>query len=281
MGDSSAPSRKHSAQPRSVSACVATATITHVSGIATTSLRVGSRHAFCSISASTSSPSRNRITISATIARSWTNPERGSISSTSRPPSPSRKPASTNAAVSDRNERLTRPEASAPPISSVPRTSVATSKSATATRVTCNKVPDEEGLRRRAHHRAGQVPRLAGRRRRLLGLSRRRRRPGRAARLRARRVRQAAALRRLRGRRRGRDQPPARRPHPRPGAVRVRPALRAAPAAGPGRRQPRHRPSGAAAPVRPAGRAGGVLGALGGGRDDRRSHRAGVRRDGL
>ena len=92
VGESSAPTRKLSVQPRSVSQCVASATITHVSGIATTSLRSGSRHAFCSISASTSSPSRNRITISATIARSCTKPERGSISSTPRPPSPSRKP---------------------------------------------------------------------------------------------------------------------------------------------------------------------------------------------
>ena len=41
------------------------------------------------------------------------------------------------------------------------------------------------------------------------------------------------APRRLRRRRRGRDQPPARRPHPRSGAVRLRAALRAAPAAGP------------------------------------------------
>ena len=45
------------------------------------------------------------------------------------------------------------------------------------------------------------------------------------------RVRQAAPLRRLRGRRRGGDHPPARRPHPRSRPVRLRAALRAAPAA--------------------------------------------------
>ena len=56
----------------------ATATSTQVIGIASTSLRSGSRHAVCSISASTSSPSRNRITISATTASSCTNPDAGS-----------------------------------------------------------------------------------------------------------------------------------------------------------------------------------------------------------
>ena len=116
-----------------------------------------------------------------------------------------------------------------PPSAARRGSAVATSKSATATRLTRGRVPQqEEGQRARADHRAGEVPRLAGRRRRLLGLSRRGRRRARAARLRPRRVRQAAPLRRLRGDRRGGDQPPARRPHPRPGAVRLRAALRAA-----------------------------------------------------
>ena len=55
----------------------ASATITAVSGIASTSLRNGRCQCDCSISPSTSSPSRNRITISATVARSETNRERG------------------------------------------------------------------------------------------------------------------------------------------------------------------------------------------------------------
>src|SRR3954469_25817426 len=104
--------------------------------MATISLRSGRRHSRCSISASTSSPSRNRITISATTARSCTNSDRGSISSTSSPPSPRRNPATTNTAVRDRNERWASPDASAPAMSSPPRIRVAASKSATATTVT-------------------------------------------------------------------------------------------------------------------------------------------------
>src|SRR3954471_17724403 len=104
--------------------------------MATISLRRGRRHSRCSISASTSSPSRNRITISATTARSCTNSDRGSISSTSSPPSPRRNPATTNTAVRDRNERWASPDASAPAMSSPPRIRVAASKSATATTVT-------------------------------------------------------------------------------------------------------------------------------------------------
>src|SRR5205823_5600261 len=80
-----------------------------------------SRHSRCSISASTSRPSRNRITISATTARSCTKPDRGSSSRTPKPPRPSRKPATTKTAVSDRNERWANPDASAPTISSPPR----------------------------------------------------------------------------------------------------------------------------------------------------------------
>ena len=58
----------------------------------------------------------------------------------------------------------------------------------------------------------------------------------RPARLRQRRVLEAAPLRRLRRRRRGRHLAPARRPLPRPRAVLLRAHLRAAPAAGAGRR---------------------------------------------
>ena len=57
------------------SRCAATATIPAVSGIAIASLRSGRCHALCSISPSTSRPSRKRITISATNARSSTNPD--------------------------------------------------------------------------------------------------------------------------------------------------------------------------------------------------------------
>ena len=82
VGESSAPSRNACVHVRSVSACAATAMIAAVIGIASTSLRSGGRHAFCSISASTSRPSRNRISTSAVSARSSTKPERGSKSST-------------------------------------------------------------------------------------------------------------------------------------------------------------------------------------------------------
>ena len=63
VGDSSAPSSNDSVQPRSVSAWVINATSRQVSGMARTSLRNGRCQAFWSISASTSSPSRNRISI--------------------------------------------------------------------------------------------------------------------------------------------------------------------------------------------------------------------------
>ena len=86
-------------------------------------------------------------------------------------------------------------------------------------------------------------------------LSRRRRWDMPAARLRQRRVRQAARGRRLRRGRRGRHLAPARRPHPRPRAVRVRADLRAATPAGARRRPPRHRRAAAARACwrRPAG----------------------------
>ena len=63
-----------------------------MSGIASTSLRSGRCHASWSISSSTWRPSRNRIRISATTARPWTNPDVGSNSSSSAPPSPEREP---------------------------------------------------------------------------------------------------------------------------------------------------------------------------------------------
>ena len=76
-----------------------------------------------------------------------------------------------------------------------------------------------------------------------------------AARLRQRRVLEAAPLRRLHRRRRGRDLAPARGPLPRPGAVLLRADLRAAPAAGAGRPLAGHRRPGAPALHAPARRA--------------------------
>src|SRR5205807_420902 len=73
-----------------------------------------------------------------------------------------------------------------------------------------------------------------------------------AARLRQRRLRQAAQLRRLhRGRRRG-PLAPARRPLPRPRPVLLRAHLRAAPAAGPGAHLAGHRRPGAPRAARAA-----------------------------
>ena len=109
VGESSAPSRKHSVQPRSVSVCVATATSTAVSGMASARLRSGRCQSRRSISSSTSSPSRNRIRISATTARPWTNSDVGSRSSTPKPACPSTNPASTKPAVSDRKLRCGEP----------------------------------------------------------------------------------------------------------------------------------------------------------------------------
>ena len=122
VGESSAPSRNASVQPRSVSALVASATSTAVSGMASTSLRAGRCQAVWSISASTSSPSRNRMTTRATTASVATKPPRGSKVRTSRPPSPSTKPATTNSAVSDTKLRRATPASRAPTISSAPNT---------------------------------------------------------------------------------------------------------------------------------------------------------------
>jgi hypothetical protein len=96
-----------------------------VIGIAITSARSGSRQARCSIvSASTSSPSRNKITINATVAISeLTNPERGSNRSTSNTAGPSTNPATTNTAVSDKKLRRATAARSAPTTSSAPSTS--------------------------------------------------------------------------------------------------------------------------------------------------------------
>ena len=105
VGDSRAPSRNDSVHVRSVIRCAATAMMMAVSGIARTSFRSGSRQCCWSISPSTSSPSRNRITIRATVARPPTNDERASRWMTSVPPGPRTKPITTNSAVSDRKLR--------------------------------------------------------------------------------------------------------------------------------------------------------------------------------
>ena len=138
--------------------------------MATTSLRNGSRQAFWSISDSTSSPSRNRITIRATVARSSTKPDSAGNSSTSNPPSPSTKPAMTNSAVIDRNERCARPEPRAPTISSAPKTSAVVSNEVTARQRTL-----PSGARRLPSPVLARPP--AARRRRAAG-RRRRGRPG-------------------------------------------------------------------------------------------------------
>src|SRR4051794_29160030 len=144
VGESSAPSSADGSQSRPTIQCAAAATTAPVIGIPSTSLRNGRRHSRWSISASTSSPSRNRITTSATIARSCTNPERAPKLSTSKPPSPSTKPVTTKKAASDRNERRTSPETSAPTISRPPKTS------STVSRLTAlesaSEFTEEEGL---------------------------------------------------------------------------------------------------------------------------------------
>src|SRR4051812_49067683 len=128
VGASNAPTRNASVQPKSVTTFVMQATSTHVIGIASTSFRSGGRHAFCSISPSTSRPSRNRIRIKATTARISTKSDCGSKSRTPSAASPSRKPAITKTAVSDRNVRCARPATSAPKISRTPKTAKTSSK---------------------------------------------------------------------------------------------------------------------------------------------------------
>ena len=108
----------------------------------------------CSISASTSSPSRNRITISATIARSCTKPRpRRRTRAPRARPSPSTKPASTNSAVSDRNERRASPDEQRAAPSAARRRRAARSSKLTGLE-SRQRVHDGEGLTRRAHHRA-------------------------------------------------------------------------------------------------------------------------------
>src|SRR3954469_16782810 len=122
VGDSSAPSRNASVHDRSVNAAAATAMIAAVIGIATTSTRSGRCHSRRSISPSTSRPSRNRITTSATVASTDMNPLVASKRSTCSPPCPSTAPTSTKTAVSDSIDRRATPDTSAPPTSSAPRT---------------------------------------------------------------------------------------------------------------------------------------------------------------
>src|SRR5256885_14895354 len=100
------------------------------------SARAGTRQARCSISASTSSPSRKRITIRAIVARSWTNSECGSKSSTPMPALPSRKPATTKAAVRERKLRRAIPAISAPRTSRAPNTTAVASKEVLARGIT-------------------------------------------------------------------------------------------------------------------------------------------------
>ena len=86
VGDSSAPSRKLSVQPRSVSRCVDQRPRARpVSGMASARFRSGRCQSCRSASSSTSSPSRNRIRISATTARPWTNSDVASKSSAPKP----------------------------------------------------------------------------------------------------------------------------------------------------------------------------------------------------
>ena len=73
VGDNSAPTRNDSVHDSPISSLVASATTTAVSGIAAISLRAGRCQLERTISPSTSRPSRSRITISATVARSETN----------------------------------------------------------------------------------------------------------------------------------------------------------------------------------------------------------------
>ena len=133
----------------------------------------------------------------------------------------------------------------------------------------------------RAHHGAGEVTGVAGRGRGVQRLPRRGGRALRAARLRLRRVRQAAPPPRVLGGRRGRRLAPARRPHPRPRAVRVRAHLRAAPAARAGRRAPGHRLARPAAADRARRRRRRLPAGVLRRRDAGRAHRAGVRADGV
>ena len=109
VGESRAPSRNDSVQPRSVSACVASATSTR-----------GERHRQHELAErQVPGPLEHlRLHLEPVAEQDQdqrhdrerlTNPDRGSRSSTSSPPSPSTKPATTNAAVSERKLRRARP----------------------------------------------------------------------------------------------------------------------------------------------------------------------------
>ncbi|CAA9486791.1 MAG: beta-lactamase domain protein, partial [uncultured Solirubrobacteraceae bacterium] len=128
-----------------------------------------------------------------------------------------------------------------------------------------------------AHHCARQVACVAGRGRRVQRLPRGARRHAAAARLRQRGVRQAPRAHGLRRPRRGRPQPPARRPLLRPRPLRVGADLRAAPAARPGPALAGHRHPGAARASRARGRARGVPDGLRGRGHARPPHRGRLR----
>ena len=113
VGASSAPSRKHSVQPRSVSACAASATIAAVSGIASTSLRNGRCQAFCSISRLDLEPVAEQDHDQRDDRQVGHEARRGS-SSSDEPALADANPARTNSAVSERKERRAMPESSAP-----------------------------------------------------------------------------------------------------------------------------------------------------------------------
>ena len=127
VGDSSAPTQEGRGPVEADrAACAASATTPagdrHADPRA---CAAGPRHSLCSSSPSILSPSRNRITISATSASSVTKPDRALKSSTSKPPSPSASPASTYSGVIARKLRRVTPEPSAPITSSAPNTSAA------------------------------------------------------------------------------------------------------------------------------------------------------------
>ena len=128
--------------------CVATATSTAVSGIASARFRSGRCQSCRSASSSTSSPSRNRIRISATTARPWTNSDVGSKSSAPKPASPSTRPASTKPAVSERKLRSASPETSAPSTSSTPNAASGASR---------NSTPAPSGIAQLCHEIAKRV----------------------------------------------------------------------------------------------------------------------------
>ena len=247
VGESSAPSRNDSGPVRSVSTCAPTATITAVSGIASTSLRSGRRQCCWSISPSTSRPSRNKITIRATMARL----------ADERRPRVEVDGVGAAGAENEADQRRTArsatgsfgratPDTSAPMHEQTPSASSDASKRvlsaassngictwATATRLECQSLERGAVCEITVLGKSPSWQDVGGA---CSGYLVQRGRLRAAARLRQRRVLQAARARRLRRRRRGADQPPARRPLPRPRPVQLRADLRAASAARAGRR---------------------------------------------